>query len=516
MRSLIENNYLGTCLILFCAIPLLGCGHGTDNAQQKGETNTFPEVAEAEPSDSSADNTQQKGEADTFLSLYCGTFGRQYPRTEEDILTLDKETASTGFGPSWVDRIAVNRDGDIFVLCGDEVWIFDAGGTHLNEIINSEYGPGLGYTGGNYRYTADPSYIQHVQKCTRCVAGYLEFSAHSQDSDSSDPYMRRQLIANVWLHQSDFEWINISKGTDSSYIYRVPISDYFSRGVFDVVFGAADSVYVLENWRSLSVYDPRNPASLIRYVGLAEDISKEISLIGAIADGWYVKSGLPGILDPKDGSMTVNNDRYWELIKINKDGSYSTDPLGKILRAERIYHVHPKGFGYAWVDVPFGRSDIYGVGYDDLLYYGWNDKIEIAIVSSDGSMRDTIRYEHTPVPITSAEMSKISDWDNEFFKRLMESREIHEAKPAFQTFVVDDMSRVWVRLSSLQGATEAEWLILNRESQAVGHITLPVTVDLEVIRDGYAYGVQYGARDTVVIYEIHNDLSIQLKKVLIW
>ena len=90
------------------------------------------------------------------------------------------------------------------------------------------------------------------------------------------------------------------------------------------------------------------------------------------------------------------------------------------------------------------------------------------------------------------------------YRELVEAHEPHEMKPAFQTFVVDDMSRIWIKLSSPEDAVQAEWLILSQESHAVGRTKLPTAVDLEVIRGGYAYGIHQGdgAAPMVVVYKI--------------
>ena len=119
-------------------------------------------------------------------------------------------------------------------------------------------------------------------------------------------------------------------------------------------------------------------------------------------------------------------------------------------------------------------------------------------------MRDTIRYEHEPVLITDSEMVEAMPEDP-FDLEKLGTREPHETKPAFRTIVVDEMSRVWIKLSSPEDATEAEWLILSRESHAVGRTILPVAVNLEVIRGGHAYGVSQGGdvAPTIVVYEIH-------------
>ena len=277
---------------------------------------------------------------------------------------------------------------------------------------------------------------------------------------------------------------------------------YYIDGPF---IGAADSVYLWASQPSqILVYDPVN-FSYVRSVHIESHGPKSIDpVINAIEDGWYMEMGLPTFLIPDDGPMTINDDRYSELIKVNRDGSYSTDPLGIVPGREVIPYMIEGGGRVGFVGVPFARSPTLAVGHDDMLYYGWNEVIEIAIVSADGSMRDTIRYEHDPVPITDSEMAEAMPEDP-FDLEKLGTRESHDTKPAFRTIVVDEMSRVWIKLSSPEGAIEAEWLILSRESHAVGRTTLPVAVNLEVIRGGHAYGVSQGGdvAPTIVVYEIH-------------
>ena len=269
------------------------------------------------------------------------------------------------------------------------------------------------------------------------------------------------------------------------------------------VIGAADSVYLWEFVTNrILIYDP-NDFSHVRSVEVRNDGEKQFnSLIGAIGDGWIMTKSLSPFLESDDGTMTINNDRYYELIKVTRDGSYGTDIIGTVDEYEMIYNLE-EGGGMNFVWTPFGRSPSWAVGPDDMLYYGWSDEIAIMAVSADGSTRDTIRYEHEPVPITDAEMAEAMP-EIPHYRELVEAREPHETKPAFETFVVDEMSRIWIKLSSSEDATEAGWLILNQESHMVGRTTLPAAVDLEVVRGGYAYGIHQGdgAAPMVVVYKI--------------
>ncbi|MYF39768.1 MAG: 6-bladed beta-propeller [Rhodothermaceae bacterium] len=269
--------------------------------------------------------------------------------------------------------------------------------------------------------------------------------------------------------------------------------------------GAADSVYLWELvLNRILIYDP-DDFSYVRSTEVRDDGKKEFNfLIGGIGDGWIMTKSLDPFLESDDGSMTINTNTHYELIKVNRDGSYGTDILGTVDEYEMIYNLGEGGvMHFLWT--PFGRSPSFAVGPDDMLYYGWSDEIEIITVSADGSTRDTIRYEHEPVPITDAEMAEAMP-EEPNYRELVAAREPHETKPAFQTFLVDEMSRIWIRLSSPEDAVRAEWLILSQESHAVGRTTLPATVDLEVIRGGFAYGTHQGDGDApmVVVYKIQD------------
>ena len=269
------------------------------------------------------------------------------------------------------------------------------------------------------------------------------------------------------------------------------------------VIGPADSVYL---WELLTnrvlIYDP-DDFSWVRSIEVGDDGEKQVSsLMGVIENGFIVAKSLPPFLESDDGLWSINDDYHYELTKVNSNGNFEADLFGTVAAGEMIYNIQ-ENRGLNFISVPFARSPTWEVGPDDMLYYGWSDAIEITLVSADRSTREVISYEHDPVPITDAEMDEEQPED-ELFREILAAYEPHETKPAFQTFVVDESGRVWIKLSTREDAVQAEWLILNRESQAVGSASLPVAVNLELIRGGYAYGrcQERGQAPMVVVYEI--------------
>ena len=274
----------------------------------------------------------------------------------------------------------------------------------------------------------------------------------------------------------------------------------------NVFTGPADSVYVWDPFLNrVLVYDPRDFA-FVRHATVEDDGAKQFThMIGVVSTGWLMAAGLPSFLPADDGSMAVNPDNHHEVRRVNPDGSYGPEIVATQRAAEMIFNVEAGG-GLNFVNVPFARKGIRRVGPDDLLYYGWTDSIRIAVTSIDGLFQTTITHGHDPVPITDSEMAKAQYTEVELFRELLAAREPHATKPALETFVVDDVGQVWIKLSAPEDAANADWIVLNQEGRVMSTLTLPLAADLMAIRDGRAYGThQDGESDPlVVVYEIRS------------
>jgi len=276
---------------------------------------------------------------------------------------------------------------------------------------------------------------------------------------------------------------------------------YISRAIV----GPADSVYVLESLRNrVMVYDPQSFA-FVRHANIVDEGQRQTSqFVGVHGDRWLVAVGLPAILERDDGSIFVNDDDHRELRTVSLDGEFGPDIVATVRSVEQIYHVYEESGGFGWTYVPFGRHSTYEVGPNGLLHHGWSDSIRISLTAFDGTAAGTISYDHEPVPISDAEMEEAKYEKDELWQRLVDERATYKVKAAFETFVVDDAGRAWIKLSSAEGATDADWLILNRQSELMYSTSLPVEVDLKVVREDRAYALeeQEGARIIVVVYEI--------------
>ena len=312
-------------------------------------------------------------------------------------------------------------------------------------------------------------------------------------------------------------WLLSAFAADGTYLSPVGAEGEgpgeYQYGFSGPAIGPADSVYlwVSRPYKRIQIYDPRG-FSFVRNVNVhleETDLRAIHPLIGATENGWIMAIGLPNILTNDAGRPFINEDTDMELIVVNREGIYSSGLLGTMKANEAMYHVFEDSPAVAFREIPFARATVRTFGADDMLYYGWNDTFEINFISADGSTRGVISYDYDPVLITEAEMAEAVDSNDPITRELFDAYEHHETKPAFQTFAVDEASKVWVKLSTPEGGTQGEWLVLDRESQVVGKFTLPLAVDLKVVQGGYAYGIEQGdgLAPRVVVYEIQEQIE---------
>lgn len=278
------------------------------------------------------------------------------------------------------------------------------------------------------------------------------------------------------------------------------------RYTWGVVVGSADSVYVWEVYTDrVMVYDPHD-FSFVRHVTVEDDgIKGAVGIIGIVEAGWIMPIQARPFQPGDDGKMTVHEDNDFQIRKVDLDGSYGQENIATVRENEMIPHVYEESDGFTIYNVPYARNRAWAMGPNDVLYYGWGDAIQITVANINGSIEARIHYEHDPVFITDAEAEAAAqDMVNEQHEKLLAARGRHETKPAFETFVVDEAGNVWVKLSSIENATTADWLILGMESEVVGIAALPINVTLKMIRNGRAYGTeqQNGEDIMVVVYEI--------------
>ena len=303
-------------------------------------------------------------------------------------------------------------------------------------------------------------------------------------------------------------------GVDGSYLSNVgavgegpgEFSPFLGLG--NMLTGPADSIYVYEDLRSrrVLVYDPFTfefvrSFSVPAYPVEEGTRSENLTLLGVVEDGYLFRLRLV----PHGLLVTAHRETTDVIRLVNLDGSYGpVVATGQGYEGVVALREIPQ-FGQKIPlpnGIPFGRSTKWGLGPDGMLLAGWNDIIDIAVLSDSGVEERRITMDHDPVPVTQAEMDNRMSNHGPDMQNTYRERGLHTTKPAYQELLVDDENRVWLELSITEDSTGVDWLVLDMDSRVVGTASFPLGIDIKAIRHGRVYAVERRADvPTLAVYE---------------
>ncbi|MDE2771668.1 MAG: 6-bladed beta-propeller [Bacteroidota bacterium] len=279
-----------------------------------------------------------------------------------------------------------------------------------------------------------------------------------------------------------------------------------------VLTGPADSVYVYHSWgRNLLIYGPdkfefvRN-VTLPRYPAEEGFSVENFRILGVEKDGYVVQFGLV----PSEMLVTAHRETSDVIQLVNLDGN-----LGPIITTSPISYEGVVEFTTLAefeidqklllpADIPFGRSMMRGLGSDGMLFSGWNDSINIAVMSIYGPEEKHISLTHDPIPISDAEMENRQSFYGPEMRAKFSERGLHTTKPAFRRLLVDNNNRVWLKPGATQDSTDVKWIVVDMDSRVVGKVIFPFGTSLRAIRGGRIYAVETKSGvPTVAVYELN-------------
>ena len=271
--------------------------------------------------------------------------------------------------------------------------------------------------------------------------------------------------------------------------------------------GPADTLYALETRANrITVFAPDNHA-LVETIDVSgadsfnesfQSIKTIAGLLGVTPDGIVLHYSTT--LIPMMADLDAPNPAGIRLL--GRSGVVSSEKICELPSRDMAYA--PRGIGGFWLArLPYGRDAFFALSRDNLMYCGRNDAIEIEVRSVDGSVRYAISVPHEPVPISAAERDRALAKPPELKDRIRSL--LPKSKPAFEALLVDDGGRVWLRLSTPEGAADVRWIVLDLDGNNVAFTMLPVSVWLQVVDGDRAFGVSQvedSGAPIVVAYDI--------------
>lgn len=241
-----------------------------------------------------------------------------------------------------------------------------------------------------------------------------------------------------------------------------------------------DSLYAHDFQRlRLTVFAPDTPYEPGRVVSFSLDQGGFVRYLYVLDEHFVGTISSP--LQPQEGVV----EQHEALRRIDEDGTLG-DTL--LLAESHSWALNYEDGSPRVAHIPFDRQTILALSPTERLYYGGTDSLHIEALASDGTSDVVASISADPIPVGEAERdSALADTDDAL--RSMVASAIPNTKPAFTDLVVADDGRLWVqRPKDGPSAETVAWWVLDPDTKTIQEVQLPTEVDLEVVRDGNAYG----------------------------
>ena len=261
--------------------------------------------------------------------------------------------------------------------------------------------------------------------------------------------------------------------------------------------GAGDTLYVFDSGlERMSAYKPDDLELAYDFPASEDSLGWPYWLVGVLDTGFLVTYGWPATPDD------AVEDRRMHVMRVDWTGQVRPPPVYDLPGSEWLFS--GEGADRIAMGKPFGRAPVFRLGPGGKLYAGWTESVDITVIAPDGTYGHTITHALAPIPLTRDEIERsVEGISEDRFREFILEASLSATKPAYETFVVSDHGRIWLKVTTPSIAdTTAQWLILNAESQLRGKVELPVTSNLHVVRGDRAYAVTHSEEISLVVYQV--------------
>jgi hypothetical protein len=170
---------------------------------------------------------------------------------------------------------------------------------------------------------------------------------------------------------------------------------------------------------------------------------------------------------------------------------------------QKFIYVH--GNSISSLKVPFGYKSILHLDSKGNIYWGKTDRTYIQVFSKYDKRANKINVDHHNIKIPAKYITAVNSQlqGSTFGKKLLKSGKIPEYLPNFAWFLIDSHNRVWIALNT-KDLKNYLLKVFDQNGNEIGVTKLSKRIKLQVIRNGYAYGVKADkkGKQSVIRYKI--------------
>ncbi len=262
-----------------------------------------------------------------------------------------------------------------------------------------------------------------------------------------------------------------------------------------VLMGAisGDTLVVVDRTlRRVSLYHPDE--------GFLRGATADPAIIGYLLVSGMFASGSP-LVWTSEWDVQMPNGLYRFPVKytsVGLDGSIETE-FGSFPGDETVYSSREMEGGTVITSTPrpFSKSRTAAVS-GNRFFYGSQDRYEIRVMDQTGELRQIIRRDKPPAPVTDAhveaamaEMVDQADDDDQSrrYRQMFREAPIPENHPAHGALYADKLGYLWIEEYRLPGEESRITTIFDPEGRMVESLVLPRDLRIEEIGEDYILGV---------------------------
>ncbi len=263
-----------------------------------------------------------------------------------------------------------------------------------------------------------------------------------------------------------------------------------------ILVGPGDTLYAFDSrLERMSAFEPDSLNLAYDFTVFQDSLGLPSRLVGALNTGFLVTFGWP--ITPGDAMA----ERRSYVMRVEWAGQAMPPPVHYLAASEWL--VSGEGEDRFAMGMPFGRDPVFRMGPGGRLYSGWTESVDIAVTTPDGLQSGYVTHALASLPLTREEIERYVEGRVDWYSEAVLEADLPATKPAYETFVVDDRARIWIKATPPSVAdTTAEWHVLDAESRLLGQLRLPATTNLRVVRGGRAYAEERSDEPTLVVYQI--------------
>ena len=195
--------------------------------------------------------------------------------------------------------------------------------------------------------------------------------------------------------------------------------------------------------------------------------------------------------------------RRENLVLFRKNGEKKSNSLLSLRADQKL--VRQNAGSISVRPMPFGKRSLIEIGPNDHVFTAWTGELSIRKHDTEGEVVNTISDKIPSIKVTDSDIRR----ENKKLSGLELTDHLEKVPnnwPVFDWFEVDNKNRIWVAVNT-EDRQNYSLRVYDQNGDKITQTSLPKTIEIKEIIDGYAYGIQQKKNDpqSIVRYKINID-----------